>query len=182
MRISVLLSTLATLFFALPACAQMATFDKQVYHLDYAAENSKLAINEYVLEGYTVDNYNQLFALHIYRAQTITPVQLAANLGNAIKQKNAAANYKIIKNESTGEVLIDFLTGEPGTSSLSEFDIFKLKQDPTTGDIIAIQYVLRDRDTPANSKFAEAFKTNRTHWIDEMAKQPYPTFHQSKTK
>lgn len=162
--------------------AQTITVDGKNYNLAHVANNEVLLLNEYVISGSTLENYDTLIGLHVYHNQRVDKTTFAMNLGKLVKQMNPQANYRIIKNDKTGEVLLDFLTWDTKKGGLSEFNIFKFKDGTRPNEIIALQYVWRVNISKDLSKEAAAkqFSDERHRMIDIIGKQPYPDVQYSK--
>ena len=59
-----------------------------------------------------------------------------------LEQRYPDARFKIAENPKTGEVMVDFLVGAPG-SEVVEFNVFKYARHASGRGLIAIQFAQR---------------------------------------
>jgi len=158
--------------------AQTITFNDETYNIQNIQINDRGALNEYLLPGDSFDNYKKMLAFRVYHNQAVSPLQFAQAMAAALKKQHPEANYKIIQNQQTGEVIIDFITwGEGAASHIVEFNLFKLRQGIVPGDLLSLQYVFRNMDSEKEKKleFLNSFKKDHAHLLELLAKQPYPS-------
>lgn len=84
---------------------------------------------EYVRDGETFEKWTKLVGYAYKKVLGLdnSPPKFAAALGQAVKATNPGAQFQIVENPTTGEVLIDFLTW-PKDGSYMEFNVFKIKK------------------------------------------------------
>ncbi len=132
------------------------SFGGEVYtvaHRDVREEGNSLV--ELVRDGDAIESWQKLVAFHRFPDLKGTPKEAAHGLAAMLTQRDPSARFAMIENPTTGEVIIDFLTGEP-SSELVEFNVFKYARHPSGKGIVAFQ-------------FAERFKLGETDG-DEVKK------------
>ncbi|MGQ4274428.1 hypothetical protein [Terrihabitans sp. B22-R8] len=142
-----LIAAAAFMLFATPVLAQSATdrlgvpgpvsFDSKAYALAWSAQPSPAYFKqEYVPAGQSVKTYTDMFLIEAV-AQKIRPVDAASSqiaTLNGRKGSDPVVNYDVVRNDRTGEVLLDFVISD-------------LKANPVIVEWNAYRYVpLKGRD------------------------------------
>ena len=90
-------------------------FQGQSYALAWSSQPSQAYVkHEYVPKGQTVESYNDMFMVEALSG-AITPEQAAASQVQSLnerKKTDPVVNHAIVKNDATGEVLLDFIVSD----------------------------------------------------------------------
>ncbi len=116
--------------------------DYAVAHTDVREEGNSLV--ELVRDGDAIESWRKLVAFHRFPDLKGTPKEAAHGLAAMLRRRDPAARFAMIENPTTGEVIIDFLTGEP-SSDVVEFNVFKYARHPSGKGIVAFQFAERFR-------------------------------------
>ena len=124
------------------------------------------AWREFVPSGEPIARWTRLASIREYPTHG-DPMALATGLLRALKQQNPDAPSAIIRNPSTGEVIVDFITWPPDRA-FTEFNLFRYgKRDG--GGVVAQQYALRHYGDAG--EFLRGLKAERTRLVEAMAKE-----------
>lgn len=152
------------------------SFDGQDYYLVFVNEGKATSINEYIPAGQKLSNWKEMVALHIYNdIPNQSTLEFARRLGKTIKQINPQAKFAIIHNPKNNEAVIDFLTWTTSGQFITEFNIFKFRNDPKSGKLTAYQYALRSYGS-LKDDFKDKVLNNRIRLVELMATQEFPEF------
>lgn len=146
--------------------AKAVTFDGR--RLAQAAQGGTPveAWREFVPSGEPIARWTRLASIREYPTHA-DPMALATGLLRALKQQNPDAPSAIIRNPSTGEVIVDFITWPPDRA-FTEFNLFRYgKRDG--GGVVAQQYALRHYGDAG--EFLRGLKAERTRLVELMAKE-----------
>lgn len=164
-RLFFLLLTLT--FTTLPAQEkpERVRFEGQTLVLAASNDSPDGRLREFIPEGEKLAAWTRLAALREY-PKLDDPMAVGQNVLRQLKERHPDANSAIIRNPSTGEVIVDFLVTSPDRKFM-EFNIFKYTRKPGAG-LACQQYALRVYGDP--TAFLKDLKTRRKTLIDAMAK------------
>lgn len=128
------------------------------------------AWREFVPSGEPIARWTRLASIREYPTHA-DPMALATGLLRALKQQNPDAPSSIIRNPSTGEVIVDFITW-PSDRSFTEFNLFRYGRREG-GGVVAQQYALRHYGDA--TEFLRGLKAERTRLVELMAKEGLKT-------
>jgi hypothetical protein len=143
---------------------EFVRFDGKTFAL--AWENSKPdeIVKEYISDGEKLESWTKLASTREY-PKFNDAMALASNLLQTLKKQNPNTPSSIVKNEKTGEVMVDFIAMSPDNSFV-EFNIFKYGPRPG-GGVLAQQYALRAyKDI---TTFLKGMKPERVRLLEIMA-------------
>jgi len=153
-----------------------ASFDQKTYNLALVSEDELYAINEYIPPDQKLESWKNMIAVYIYHNQkNVSPKEFANNFGNLTKQINPEANFEVIENNEKNEAVIDLFTWTNEPSLIREFNIFKFKNDPVTGELMSYQYAFRGYGK-LTDEYANEIKNNRIRLRNLMLAAEFPKF------
>lgn len=89
-------------------------------------------IQEYLPEGETVDDFNQMLTLHLFVGETTVEQGIGQKMRELDERKETdpVCNYAIMNNPDKTEYMIDFLLGESegGATTVVEFNVYRYKR------------------------------------------------------
>ena len=147
-------------------------FGGEIYKRGFAdLDNPVAPVVEFVRKGDTVANWGKLIG-YFHFPKAGDAASTAKDLAARLTEKDHVSNPRITENPETGEVLIDFMTTEPG-SGVGEFDIFKYAKAGDNQGLVAFQYAehvkLGEMDSDAFSRHREeAVKAVAEFDMDEV--------------
>ncbi len=140
-----LLLLIATLLLVAPAAAQTGTVDfggnTYVKKFEGAKKTPDIFV-EFGLAPEPIDKWTKLFVFHAQPGAGDDPKRAAANLAKMLKTHDKKAPFRIIENEASGEVIIDFLTSAKDSDTV-EFDVFKFARAGSGHGLVAAQFAFR---------------------------------------
>lgn len=167
----IILPLLALAFNTLPAQEkpgakpERVRFEGQTLVLASSNAGAEGSVREFIPEGEKLASWTRLAALREY-PKLDDPMAVGQNVLRQLKERYPDANSAIIRNPSTGEVIVDFLVTSPDQKFM-EFNIFKYTRKPGAG-LSCQQYALRAYGDPR--AFLVELKSRRKALIDAMAK------------
>lgn len=143
---------------------QSVRFDGQKLELAYEAQGDEASIKEFIPQGQQLDNWTALAAIR-EQSGVDDPMEAVSNVVRKLKEDSPQSPFKVIQNEKTGEVIVDFVIW-PADGSFVEFNVFKYsKRD--SGGIVSQQYALREyKDT---EEFLKGLRPVRERLVELMA-------------
>lgn len=154
---------------------QEIAFDGERYVLQYAklAPLSGGYLNEYIRDGETVHNYTKMIGLHHY-PMVEDPLTFARLVVVSVMKSNPKAKYSIVRNDKTGEVVVDFLTwAKKGKQVIVEFNIFRFRKFPARKGLLGYQFVFRN-DGSRFEEYQRELLKNKTRWVRLVMAAEYP--------
>jgi hypothetical protein len=129
-----------------------------------AAPPSGEKLIEYVREIESFESWTKLIGLRYQHVPGVQndPKQVAAGLAQLVKSRDPTSQSRIIANEKTNEVLIDFLTRDPG-GQFMEFNVFRYAKSSDGNAVISLQFAYRFTDVSAEG--TQRFIALRESWI-----------------
>jgi hypothetical protein len=137
--------------------------DYAVAHRDVREVGNSLV--ELVRDGDAIESWQKLVAFHRFPDLKGTPKEAAHGLAAMLRQRDPSARFAMIENPTTGEVIIDFMTGEE-SSDVVEFNVFKYARHPSGNGIVAFQFAERFKLGEADR---DEVKKVREAAVDEAA-------------
>lgn len=150
-------------------------FNESNYILKYSEKNLQNGgyFNEYIRNSETLDNFTRMLTVSNY-PKINDPIDFARKMGESIKKQNPLADYEILTNKKTTEVLMHFFIWEESKKgSALEFNVFKFKKETQEKGLLSIQYVFRNVGLDIKEYEKELTK-NRENWIKNISKLRFP--------
>lgn len=153
-------------------------FDGEDLYLVFAKETQSNSINEYIPKGQSLDSWEKMLALHLYKRQEVGPKDWARGVALLLKKTNPNAQFRLQYNEEKDEALIDFLTWPTGQEEVEfmEFNIFKITRGARPKELRALQYAVRYYGDDLNDGLVQKLKTNRKKWLFIVAERDFPDY------
>jgi len=151
--VAILLLLASSGFAAEPAI----TIGKYTFNLAYAPKDSPVGLREYVLPGETVDNWTRMASVRVFKGLK-NPKELLDRIGEQVMDGHPAAKAMLVKNEKTGEEILDFLTFS-ADSRIAEWNLMRAKYDDAAEGLVVYQYAAR---FPGTEKSKDAILAERT--------------------
>lgn len=168
---------------ALPARAQPAKdmlgvpgpigFQGTQFYLSWSASRPEAEyINqEYLPAGESAERFTQMFIIAASKLAT-TPEAAARGQADMIEKRkgsDAVANYAILRNDATGEVILDFLLSDSGTGTeIVEWNAYRYARLGKAGGV-ALYAISRRAYGDKAHDFLLALKQSRTPAINALA-------------
>ena len=150
-------------------------FDNVNYKLAFVQNTEPVDINEYLPQGQMLGNWKKMIALHRYNDTEQSPEEFAKEFADILKITNPDATSSIIKNEKSGEALIEFFIWTDKEPLIGEFNIFRFRKDEKTGKLVALQYAFRNYGQVTKA-FEDELTKNKARWIQMITQQPFPEY------
>ncbi len=150
-------------------------FDNTHYKLAFTQSTKPVDINEYLPEGQTLTGWTKMIALHRYNDVDLTPLEFAHEFAEVVKRTSSQAGSRILKNDQTQEVMIEFITWTQQEPIIGEFNIFRFRTDEKTGKLVGLQYAFRHYGPP-NKAYEDEITNNKARWVQLLASQPIPEY------
>lgn len=108
------------------------SFDNKTFNLKWSQKNGNYYIQEYLIAGETLDNFNEMISLFVLNENVSIEDAIAVKkqeLDN-FKKTDPVCNYAVTSNTNDKTVLIDFLRGESEGEAMTvvEFNLYRYKQ------------------------------------------------------
>lgn len=147
--------------------------------LAFQGADENAAIKEYIPQGQKLENWTKLAAV---RVQTVIddPEAYAEGMIAELKKENPDAQYELMKNSETGEVILDFTIWAPD-KSLVEFNVFRYRKHPG-GGLVSHQYALRAYGDDAAEFVAGLDEAKRVELIAAVVGTDWPTIEKGDPK
>ncbi len=109
----------------------------------YAPKESAVDLREYLPEGETLDHWNRLASVRVFK-DLKDPKQYLSDLAGAVKQSNPAARFQFLQNDETKELILDFMMFAPSSARerFAEWNLMRAKYVEGTG-LVVYQYAMR---------------------------------------
>lgn len=149
-------------------------FQDETYEFAYAQANQFEAINEYIPEGETLEEWSSLIAVRLYTGRRDYP-ELAGRLVQALKQKNPLARAAI-HSSSDGKrtrTMVDFITWDLD-AEITEFNVFIYQLGPDGNSVLAQQYAERVYGKDEGLEFMRELKDRRLKLLAEVGAFKFP--------
>lgn len=151
-------------------------FQGETFQLAYVAESPNpsdgRAINEYLTNGETLDNWTKLIAVFGY-PNLNDGREHARNMVRALKVSNPQARYQIHESEDGQRVMLDFITWD-AEKSITEFNIFIYQKSPDGRGLIANQFALRAYGQEQGLRFMEGLRETRRQSLESVSDFEFP--------
>ncbi|MBI5149686.1 MAG: RDD family protein [Candidatus Omnitrophica bacterium] len=157
------------------------SFDNEIYSLAYFVPKNPLTsgyMKEYIRKGESLDSWSRLVAVN-HLPENADALQVAQTVGELVQESNPGTKYQIIKNDATGEVIIDFIIWNGAPEQVKkyvrkgediEFSIVRYVPAPDFGGLLQYQFSYRSNNAGV---FKESLLNNREQWINSMIKFLY---------
>ncbi len=144
----------------------------ETLELAYQGADDNAAIKEYIPKGQKLENWTKLAAV---RVQTVIddPEAYAEGMIEELKKENPDAQYELLNNEKTGEVILDFTVWAPD-KSVVEFNVFQYRKH-AGGGLVSHQYALRAYGDDAKDFVASLDEEKRVELIAAVVGTDWPT-------
>jgi hypothetical protein len=120
---------------------ETVTFDDHKLVLAYEARDEDGdAIKEFIPADEDLDSWTRLAAIRVH-ADLDDPQEFGEQMVKELEQRKPPAEYALMENERTGDVVLTFLIS-PEDESFVEFNVFKY-QKRAEGGLLSEQYALR---------------------------------------
>lgn len=162
-------------------------FNKETYKLANVKKTQASSINEYVLDGQTLQNWKKMVALHRFHSKNKTsPIQFANGMAALLGKMYKKPVYKVMENKQNGEAIISFVV--PGKANKNndkdnelylEQNIFKYRSVDNSNDVEGYQYAYRIYGITNQKEMETALgniKQNEMGLIKMVTDQPFPEF------
>jgi len=174
---------------SLTAYAQSArdtiTFSGVTYHLAWQSQPTpNYRKYEYLPQDQALPHYHNMVLLEEVVGD-MTPIDAARAQVDFLKKhqqehNDLVAQHRVIVNESTGEVILDFvLSGEdPELGSIIEWNVYRYASRRTAdgrNSVLLYGYSARGYGDEGGRDFLIALKDARPRWIDVMASASMPS-------
>lgn len=144
-------------------------FDGQVMPLAWQNDKDGESIREYIPRDETLEHWTHLASIREYPSLN-DPTQLGLALVETLKQRDPETPHAIVRNEETGDVVVDFVVWpeeeSEGDTQFVEFNVFKYSVRPE-GGVVAQQYAVRAYDDAV--EFLQNLGPLRERVVKEMA-------------
>lgn len=168
---------------ATPAAAQQdavgiagpITFDGTAFALAWTSHPAELYYKqEYLPAGEALESYGQMFMVDVL-VEGATPESAAAEMIASLEQRKAndpVVNYDMIGNETTGELVLDFLLSDSSTGTLIvEWNAYRYVP---YGDGVLLYAISRRGYDDGASAFISDLANWRTNAIESLATMELP--------
>lgn len=156
-------------------------FDGQSYDLAWSSRPSASYIkHEYVPQGQTVTHFHDMLLVEFLQGdrKVADVVQTQMQKLNARKDRDPLVRMAVIKNDTTGEMLLDFLMSDNTNGELIvEWNAYRYARITNASGEIGIGLFGISRRAYGNDNakaFLTALNARRPVQIDQLAKAPLP--------
>lgn len=162
-------------FFGVPGPIQ---FEGQDYALAWSSNPSKGYIkHEYVPSGQSVEAYDRMVIIETVEG-AITPMQAAVAQIQSLEQRKASdplVNHELIQNDSTGEIILDFLVSDLAANpTIVEWNAYRYSPLPGKDGVVLFAISQRGYGDDGGADFLGALPNARPRMIGALAAQPLP--------
>lgn len=121
---------------------------------------------EFVRESETFEKWTKLVGYRYQQLPVIgnDPKKVAAGMAQIVKATNPKAQSRVIVNEKTDEVILDFLTWS-ADQQIIEFNVFRYAKSNDGKAVVSLQLAYRFSDSSPEG--IEKFKTVREAWLKQ---------------
>jgi hypothetical protein len=126
----------------LPAAPYITIGELRLFRA-YAPEDSKVDLREYLPEGEALTHWNRLASVRVFK-DLKDPKQYLSNVASAVKKSHPSANYRLLQDDKSKELVLDFLTFAPESAPqhFAEWNLMRAKYVKRKG-LIVYQYAMR---------------------------------------
>jgi len=173
--------SLATLF-AVLSCSALCLADEpgkpqlqfqdETYELAFAQANQFEAINEYIPEEETLEEWSSLIAVRTYAGRKDYR-ELAGRLVQALQQKNPLARAALHTTPDGKRSMVDFVTWDLD-AEVTEFNVFIYQLTPDGQSVLAQQYAERVYGKEEGFEFLRQLKDRRMKLLAEVGDFKFP--------
>lgn len=147
-------------------------FEDETYVLAFAQANQFEAINEYIPEAETLEEWTSLIAIRTYAGRKDYR-ELAGRLVQALKQKNPQARAALHTSPDGKRTMVDFVTWDT-EAEITEFNIFIYQLTPDGQGVLAQQYAERAYGEDEGLEFLRELKERRQELLAEIVDFDFP--------
>ena len=148
-------------------------FQEETYELAFAQANQFEAINEYIPEEETLEEWSSLIAIRTYAGRKDYR-ELAGRLVQALKQKNPLAKAAIHTSPDGKRSMVDFVTWDI-EAEVTEFNVFIYQLTPDGQGVLAQQYAERAYGKEEGLELLRELKERRPKLLAEVGEFKFPT-------
>jgi hypothetical protein len=133
---------LLTLFGRAIASPEIKIGDKEFVRVT-DEENSVNSLREYIPKGETLDHWNRLASVRIFKNQN-DPKKFLGNLASVVSAKTPVNSCRFYRNSKTKDIVLEFLELSPPSDKLHcvEWNMMRAKFVDGTG-LVVFQYAMR---------------------------------------
>ncbi|MEK6714420.1 MAG: RDD family protein [Nitrospirota bacterium] len=149
---------------------ETVSFDNEDYDLAYFVPKTPATggyFKEYCRKGENLDSWKKLITVQ-HLPENTDALQMAQMVGDQVQKSTPGAKYQIIKNDETGEVIIDFFVWSE-QEQLIEFTVLRYVPAAVYDleGLLVYQFSYRSNNMGV---FKEDLLNNRERWISAMTK------------
>jgi hypothetical protein len=150
----------------------LIAFQDEKYELAFAQANQFEAINEYIPEGETLEEWSSLIAVRLYNGRRDYR-ELAGRLIQALKQKNPLARAALHTSSDGKKSMVDFVTWDLD-AEITEFNVFLYQVGPDGNSVLAQQYAERVYGKEEGFEFLRELKDRRMKMLADVGAFKFP--------
>jgi len=151
-------------------------FEEETFDLVWTSHPTETFYKqEYVPAGQTVEAYDQMFMIDVLVDGPMPDVAANSMVQSLTERKatDPVVNFEIIKNEATGEVILDFtLSSDDGQTLIVEWNAYRYA--PVDGGLAMFAISRRGYDDDGAADFLMNLKTMRPNAIQALAEMELP--------
>ncbi|WP_254510455.1 hypothetical protein [Anatilimnocola floriformis] len=147
-------------------------FQEETYVLAFSQANQFEALNEYVPENETIDEWSSLIAIRTYSGRKDYR-ELAGRLVQALKQKNPQARAAVLMSPDGKRTKVDFVTWDTA-AEITEFNIFIYQLSADGQGVLVQQYAERAYGKEEGLELLRELKDRRPKLLAEIADFAFP--------
>jgi len=172
---------------ALPSAAQSdmlgvpgpISFEGEDYALTWTSQPSNSYLKqEYVPDGQGVETYEDLILVEAVTG-AMTPMEAAAAQVQSLEARKGSdpvLNYDVIRNEATGEVLLDFLISDLSANPIIvEWNAYRYQPLPDGDGVVLMGISRRGYDEAGATSFMSGLGAMRSEAIRALTEMPFPS-------
>ena len=145
-----------------PAEKKSIEYEGETYFLAHADATADQALEEYLREGETLENWTKMVSVRAFRSFD-DPKEIVRLFVAALKKQHPDAPYEAARIPETREIMLEFVTWPPD-GSYAEINVWKFRK--VSAGVVAFQFALRKPDTRA---VLADFKKTRPQMLKVMA-------------
>jgi hypothetical protein len=154
--------------------ARGVKFQDKTYELVFVQEARGEVLNEFVLQGETLEDWHSLLSVHVYPQRTDYKL-LAGNLIKAVKQKNPLSQAALHSSLDGKRTMVDFVTwAGMGDETITEFNVFLFQLGPDGKSVLAQQYVERAYGQEEGLDYLRQLKGRRIKMLEAVGEFKFP--------
>lgn len=159
--------------FVFAAEKKQLEFEDETYELAFAQSNQFEALNEYIPEGETLEEWSSLIAVRTYAGRRDYR-ELAGRLVQALQQKNPLARAAIHASPDGKRTMVDFVTWDLA-GEITEFNVFIYQLGPDGNSVLAQQYAERAYGKEEGLEMLRDLKDRRRNLLAAVGNFPFPS-------